>query len=207
LSEQGKANYEGFHHGERGYAAWDSLTGPDQHRWDRGAFAVTAHAADGNGPATVIVVTEDTGRERRYDADGINVDDGALVILRGSPIASEVAAYAPRRWLCAFKETVPAPGEAQKLQVRLGDVLTDLGTALRALRQIRDSYPPGHAGRDAAHAALDAIGYDDTDDEDTEEDGCACYTGPDAHEHDSDEDGDCRKCGCGQHSEPIGADL
>ena len=49
--------------------------------------------------------------------------------------------------------------------------------------------------------AADRFGADEEDDED----GCACYHGPDAHEHDSDEDGDCRKCGCGQYREPIGA--
>jgi hypothetical protein len=81
-------------------------------------------------PATVIVVTEATGRERRYTAEGFVYIDGALAV--GNPHATNkdsmtaVAMHARKTWLSVREDLVLAPDKtAQKL-----------GIAMQALREI-----------------------------------------------------------------------
>jgi hypothetical protein len=174
---------------------------------DRAAAALVQIEREGeNGdqaPTTVIVVTEAGGKERPIQGDKISPGFLGLAVFQGE---RQVAWYPTGSYVSVREDNAIAPGDAiKKLQARLGDVLQDLGASLRALREIRDGGVG--ADRDIAHAALDAIGYDDTEDEDDrgqgdDEKGCRCYRGLNTHVHDSDEDGDCLTCGCGRHVAP-----
>jgi hypothetical protein len=73
------------------------------------------------------------------------------------------ATYEPA---AAQAATSPAEAALRRLGARAYEVSADLGTAIRALRLIRDTYPPGHAAHDTADAALNQIGFDSEDEVD-----------------------------------------
>lgn len=100
----------------------------DAQDWERRTQAAgTAPQAE---PATVIVVTEFVFggglHERRYTADGIDLEDGALAITRGSAADGDVVAvYAKNHWHHAREDGATVPGDADELRELLAEVLND----------------------------------------------------------------------------------
>lgn len=88
-----------------------------------------AHADAEPQPATVIVVNEVVLgglHERRYTADGIDLEDGALAVTRGTPAdGNVVAVYAPGHWAHAREDGATVPGDADELRELLAEVLND----------------------------------------------------------------------------------
>lgn len=90
--------------------------------------------APGSEPAKVIVVTEESGRERRYSAEmfGTLYDgSGTLVVgdggSPGDPLTRVVAVYAKREWKFAREDGAEVPDATARA----------LGIAKRALQAIR----------------------------------------------------------------------
>lgn len=144
MSDQGKANYEGYHASIPGSkpVPFDELPHLERLHWDAGACSVELWLADapvdedapGNEPqpAKVIIVRDEAGREHRYAAPNFGMlHDGTLVIgdkTEGEDLRVD-AARAPGRWAAVHKADVLAPDSTA----------TALGIARRALEQIANS--------------------------------------------------------------------
>lgn len=136
MTEQGKANYEGYYAAMPGSSPvpFGELPHAERLRWDAGACSVELRLAEapagedmpGNEPqpAKVIIVTAPAnGSERRYDADGYTITGGTLFVNRHGTTA---ACHPAGTWT----------------SFRFGDAIADdsqrkaLGIAMRALSGI-----------------------------------------------------------------------
>lgn len=114
---------------------WGTLSGGYRERIERGAQAVADAASTQPKPATVIVVTEEGGKERRYAADGFTFTLFGLIVTSGG---KQVARYLTGTYRFAREEgaTLPDTAERQALQdiIRMVDALNEPGPAADMIR-------------------------------------------------------------------------
>lgn len=141
----GKANYDAYREFSHGASMvtgdpipqWDKLPVHIQSAWDAGADGVALVLAEcpvdedapGSEPPKVIIVTEASGRERRFTADGFDGDTSGLDVRRDDRV---IATYpGEHSWLSAREDGATVPdATVRALAVAKG--------ALEAVAQISD---------------------------------------------------------------------
>ena len=159
MSDQGKANYEGYHASVPGSKPkpFEELPHLERLHWDAGACSVEAWLAEcpvdedtaDPEPAKVIVVTEHSGRKRRFAASKFAMtEDGQLAI--GEPVGGDpLGRIAPVAGLNAGRWADVAYEGAELLS---DPAARKLGIALAALTEIS-----GWDDADSVHRARQAI--------------------------------------------------
>lgn len=162
MSDQGKANYEGYHASVPGSkpVPFDELPHLERLHWDAGACSVEAWLADapvdedmpGNEPkpAKVIVVTDDTGRDRRYAADEWQAEEAVDVLRDGQVIVT----YPQGTWRRATVEGAELAG-VRPTAIRLQAALRKIAMA--------DDCTADEIIRGIARAELERSGWDKED--------------------------------------------
>lgn len=140
IAELGEIAYVGYFKASDGKSlisgaplpAWDEQAPEIRQAWNLAAMAVVdrwREAGDEPEPAKVIVVTEASGRERRFDADSWDGSsgDGGLDVHRTSREEDPIVAhYAHGAWLSVREDGAEVPDATKRA----------LGIAKAALREI-----------------------------------------------------------------------